>query len=170
MNPARVLRDGHFVMDGWRHLRVGEAAPPSGQVIFPLDWWLDERAAFDGSNVPLGVRIDAGADLATILPDLPRLSLIALVFPKFSDGRAYSMAKMLRERHGFSGDLRATGDVLIDQMQLMQRCGCSSFEVQDAATAAALEAGDEKGMRLFYQPSSTSGESVGPRPWLRLRN
>ena len=74
-------------------------------------------------------------------PHLGRLALIALAFPKFSDGRSYSAARLLRERLGFKGELRAIGDVLADQIPLMRRCGIESFEVTTPPTRAALLAG-----------------------------
>ena len=81
----------------------------------------------------------AGESVAALGPHLARFALIALVFPKFSDGRSYSAARLLRERLGFKGELRAVGDVLHDQIQLMRRCGIDSFEVKHAPTRAAMD-------------------------------
>src|ERR1700761_1594926 len=100
-----LYKNGAFVDDAWRSIAEGEDVPPSGRVILPLDWWMAERGAFEGSNVALGVRVDPGADLAPVLADLDRFSLIALSFPKFTDGRHFSTARLLRERHGYKGEL-----------------------------------------------------------------
>ena len=100
---------------------------------------------------------------------LTRLQLIALVFPKFSDGRSYSAARLLRERFGYKGEMRATGDVLADQIPLMRRCGIDSFEVQHAPTRRALVEGRSRKCATIYQPIPNGTEvPAGTRPWLRL--
>jgi uncharacterized protein (DUF934 family) len=148
-----LYKNGAFVDDLWRFVEEGEDVPPSGHVILPLDWWLAERAAFDGSNVALGVRVEPGTPVESLVGDLPRLSLIALSFPKFQDGRNFSLARMLRERYGFEGELRAVGEVLLDQMQAMTRCGIDAFEIADPATIKALREGRGFGLSGFYQRS-----------------
>ena len=162
-----LYKKGSFIDDSWRAIRDGEAAPASGYVIFPLDWWIAERQAFDGSNVALGLRLEPNARIDEIAADLPRFSLIALVFPKFGDGRAFSMAALLRERHGFKGELRAVGEVLIDQIQPMLRCGFDAFEISDAATEKHLRDGWIPGVAHFYQPGRGAEAAVGTRPWTR---
>ena len=152
-----LFKNGEFIEDRWRYLPDGEAAPVSGHVIFPLDWWLEERQAFDGSNVPLGVRIEPGAKLDEIASDIKRFSVIALSFPKFGDGRAFSLARLLRGRLGYKGELRAVGEVLSDQIQLMRRCGFDAFEISEAATETILRQGREPGVSHFYQPSEAPG-------------
>jgi uncharacterized protein (DUF934 family) len=93
-----------------------------------------------------------------------------LSFAKFSDGRAFSYAEMLRERFGFKGELRAGGDVLLDEIPLMLRCGFDSFEVVNEPTLRALKRGHLPGVSLFYQPSVAPHEvPAGTRPWLRRR-
>jgi phosphoadenosine phosphosulfate reductase len=126
----------------------------------------DRVARHDG---PLGVEVAAGEAVAPLRPHLPRLALIALSFPKFSDGRSYSAARLLRERYGYRGELRAFGEVLADQIPLMRRCGILSYEVTHGPTRAALAAGKLAEMRRFYQPIPTEAEvPTGTRPWLRL--
>ena len=101
-------------------------------------------------------------------PYLWRLAMVALAFPKFSDGRSYSAARLLRERLGYKGELRATGDVLADQIPLMRRCGILSYEVRHAPTRAALEAHRLAEMHHYYQPIPNQPEApAGTRPWLR---
>ncbi len=152
-----LFKNGAFVEDRWRDLPDGEAAPVSGHVVFPFDWWLEERGAFEGSNVPLGIRVEPGANLDAIAADLKRFSLIALAFPKFGDGRAFSLARLLRDRHGFKGELRAVGDVLADQIQLMSRCGFDAFEISDPNTEKVLREGRVPGVAHFYQPKDRPG-------------
>ncbi len=162
-----LFKNDEFTEDRWRALPDGEAAPISGHVIFPFDWWLEERQAFDGSNVPLGLRIEPGTKLGDIAEDIKRFSVIALVFPKFGDGRAFSLARLLRDRYGYTGELRAVGEVLIDEIQLMQRSGFDAFEINDPTTEKALRAGKIPGVRHFYQPGLGAEAPEGTRPWTR---
>ena len=90
--------------------------------------------------------------IAELAPYLDRLSLVALVFPQFRDGRAYSQARLLRERYGFRGELRATGQVLRDQFLFMLRAGFDSFEVTKPADAEALPRALRR-YDVFYQPT-----------------
>jgi len=91
-------------------------------------------------------------DVAELVPYLDRLELIALSFPNFKDGRAYSQARLLRERHGYDGELRATGQVLRDQFVFMTRAGFDAFEVKKDADADAF-AETVKRYSVFYQPT-----------------
>jgi len=115
----------------------------------------------------MGVRIEPGVKVESYATDIPRFTLIALSFPKFQDGRNFSTAQILRARYGFKGELRAVGDVLLDQLQMMQRCGFDSFEIGDAATLAALREGKDRTLTHFYQPSLAPEAPAGTRPWLR---
>ncbi len=163
-----LLKDGRFVDDNWKHVCDGEDIPPSGHVIVPLDWWLAQRGAFADSHVAMGVRVEPGTPVESYAADIPRFALIALSFPKFQDGRNFSVAQLLRERYGFTGELRAVGDVLLDQLQMMQRCGFDTFEISDGPTLKALQEGRKNTLSRFYQPSIAATEApVGTRPWLR---
>ena len=113
---------------------------------------------------PLGLRLEAGEAIADIVADLPRLALIELVFPKFSDGRAFSTARLLREKHGYSGELRAVGNVLSDQIPFMRRVGFDTFEVTHAPTRRALIEGRIPEVVLHYQPAAPSEPPRRPPP------
>jgi phosphoadenosine phosphosulfate reductase len=162
-----LYKNGAFVADQWRTVEEGEDVPPSGHVIMPLDWWKAERQIFDGSNAPLGLRIEPGTPIEDYAEDLSRLSLIALVFPKFGDGRHFSTAQLLRTRYGFKGEIRAVGEVLIDQIQMMERCGFDAFEIRNAATEEALREQSTPRYSHFYQPGVPKEAPAGTRPWLR---
>jgi uncharacterized protein (DUF934 family) len=95
-------------------------------------------AAFEGSNAT-AVRIEPGEDARVLIPHLDRLALIEIAFPKFRDGRGYSSARILREA-GFKGELRAQGDVLVDQINLMKRCGFDSYAPDAALNQADVDA------------------------------
>jgi uncharacterized protein (DUF934 family) len=95
-------------------------------------------AEFKGSNAT-AVRIEPGEDARVLIPHLDRLALIEIAFPKFRDGRGYSSARILREA-GFKGELRAQGDVLVDQINLMKRCGFDSFVPDEPLNQADVDA------------------------------
>jgi phosphoadenosine phosphosulfate reductase len=164
-----LWKNGAFVADAWRTIAEGEDIPPSGHVIVPLDWWRQERAAFEGSNAAFGVVVQPGTPLESFAADIHRFAVIALAFPKFGDGRAFSMARLLRERYGFTGELRAVGDVLIDQIQMMERCGFDTFEIGDPVTERLLRERGAPTYALFYQPGAGAEAAAGARPWARRR-
>ena len=164
-----LWRRGAFAEDGWAFLADDEAAPEDGAIVVTLRRWLAERDALACRAAPVGVRVEAGADAQAHLVDLAERPLIALSFAKFADGRAFSYARLLRDRYRFQGELRATGDVLIDEIPLMLRCGFDSFEVVNEPTLKALSRGPLPGPPLHYQPSSAGDETkAGARPWRRV--
>lgn len=94
--------------------------------------------AFTGQSNATAVRIEPGEDARELLPHLERLSLVEVNFPAYGDGRGYSAARILRES-GYQGELRAVGDVLVDQLSAMRRCGFDSFHPNKALDDAAVE-------------------------------
>ena len=165
-----VWRDGGFHADEWiRYTPDSALLAGDYPLLAPLALFLAEPDRFLAHEGPLGVTVGAGESVAPLEPYLGKLKLIALAFPKFSDGRSYSAARLLRERLGYKGELRATGDVLADQIPLMRRCGIASFEVSNGPTRAALLAGRLAEMHHYYQPIPTAPREVpsGTRPWLR---
>ena len=121
--PAPSGRTARFVHDAWVKADADIGTLPDGPVIVPKKRWLAERDQLAGRSAPLGLLISAGETVDDIADDLARFALIALDFPKFSDGRAFSTARLLREKHGYAGELRAVGNVLADQIPLMRRVG-----------------------------------------------
>ena len=163
-----LYKNGAFVEDDWLTLAADAALPADRKAIIPLTRWRADRLALAGRNGALGVSIPPGSAIDDLVEDLGPISLIALVFPKYTDGRVYSTAHQLRTRHSFAGELRATGDVLLDQLQLMRRCGFDSFEISHGPTIEALRKGHVAGVSHFYQPSLDANEvPAGTRPWLR---
>jgi uncharacterized protein (DUF934 family) len=147
-----LVREGQIVED--TYVRVLEDAPvPEGvPVLVSAQRFLADARELTERDAPLGVVWPNDRRVAELEPWLGRLSLVALVFPKFRDGRAYSQARLLRERYGFRGELRATGQVLRDQFLFMLRAGFDAFEVtKDADAAAFLEAA--RRYSVFYQPT-----------------
>ncbi len=163
----RLYKNGSFVEDVWRMVGDDEV-PGDGPSILSLKSWLALGPDRGGSNTPLGVKLEAGEMIDALLPQLDRLTLVALAFPKFGDGRAFSKASMLRGQHGFKGEIRAVGDVLWDQLQLMRRCGFDAFAVENEPTIRALDSGKTPFMDEFYQPGLGAERSADPRrPWAR---
>lgn len=162
----RLYKGGAFVDDPWRSLADDEL-PGDGPAILSLTAWLALGGRREGLNAPVGVKLDAGEMVDALLPDLGRLSLVALSFPKFGDGRAFSKASILRGQHGFAGEIRAVGDVLWDQLQLMRRCGFDAFLIENEPTLRALETGKSPFMTDFYQPGHGGTEQPADprRPW-----
>ena len=163
-----VWRDGGFADDIWTTLDDAAPVPERGAIIVSFARWQADKATLRTRADPVGVAIAAGKDAVDQLAEAARRPLVALKFDKFADGRAFSYAELLRERHGFTGELRAVGEVLLDEIALMQRCGFTSFEVTDANTLRALKEGRVPKHALFYQPALGPREAqAGTRPWLR---
>ncbi len=123
--------------DPFRFVRDAEAVPERVDIVVTLPRLIAEKAALAQREGRLGVTLEPTDDLAELVPHLAELSLIAVHFPKFGDGRGYSHARLLRDRHGYRGELRAVGEVLSDQLFYMQRCGMDSFYLVDGKDVAA---------------------------------
>ncbi|HKN28700.1 MAG TPA: DUF934 domain-containing protein [Roseiarcus sp.] len=163
-----LWRRGGFAEDSWTFVADDAPAPAEGPIVVSLRRWLAEGESLAARKAPVGVAVEAGADAQAHLAELAGRPLVALAFAKFADGRAFSYARMLRDRYGFTGELRAIGDVLIDEIPFMLRCGFDSFEVTNPPTLSALQAGRLPGPPIHYQPGSGGGETpAGTRPWLR---
>lgn len=155
-----LIKDGAFADDPW--VRVTDDAssvPDDGAIIVGLERWQEGREQLLKRNTPLGVLLKAGQEPKELLADLERLQLVALEFPAFKDGRAYSYARLLRERYGFKGEIRAVGEVLQDQFLFMQRCGIDAFEVSDRASLDDWEQAIGE-FSAFYQPGADDREVV----------
>ncbi|MGH6857290.1 MAG: DUF934 domain-containing protein [Methylocella sp.] len=161
-----VFKGDGFVPDDWRNLAQAGGLPSGGKVLLTLAQW-QARGGAVRSDIPLGLLIEPGQDVRTIVPDLARFALVAVAFPKFTDGRGYSLARQLRGHFGFAGELRATGEVLFDQLQLLARCGFDSFDIKDSVTVRLLDAGRRPRLGIFYQPGLGPEIPEVTRPWAR---
>ena len=160
---AKLIKNRRLATDTWSLLSAGATLadlPEAGDAIVPLPVWLAQRDALARRAGRVGVWLYGHEDPAALAADLGSLPLVAVNFPKFSDGRGFSTAALLRERYGFNGELRAIGDVLRDQLFFLRRCGFDAFALrddQDAAAAAAAfddfteayQAGVDEPMPLF---------------------
>lgn len=166
-----VWKDGAFRQDEWHVLGAEDEVPAGRPVIVPLARFLAERELFVGRNKAFGILVAAGEDVRQAADALDRIQVVALDFPKFSDGRNLSAARRLREHLGYRGEIRAVGDVLSDQIPLMRRCGIDSFAVSHEPTRRMLAEGRLAEVRRYYQPVGSDREvPAGTRPWARLPN
>lgn len=131
-----IIKDKAIVQDDWTVLKLAEGeapetvAVPAGKFIVPLTVWEAQHASLQ-QRADIGVWIASHERPEVLKADVDKLPVIAVDFPKFSDGRGYSIAYNLRARLGFTGELRAIGDVLRDQMFYMQRVGFNAFATRE---------------------------------------
>ncbi len=148
---GQVAQDAQDAQDEWVWVEDTEPVPDNASAVVSFGRWREERARLLRRHAALGIHLAGGDDVADIADDLTCFGLIALEFPSFTDGRAYSSARLLRERHGYTGELRAVGNILRDQFAFMLRCGFDAFEVRDSDAGAWGEALAE--IRVWYQPA-----------------
>lgn len=134
----------------WSHLSDDDPLVP-GDVTVSLGRWVEERESYGERDGRVGVRLLPGDELEAVVPFVDELELIALEFDKFTEGRGYSQAYLLRERHGFRGEIRAIG-ARRDHVMYMERCGINAFEPAAQETAERLRAGFDE-ITERYQPS-----------------
>jgi uncharacterized protein (DUF934 family) len=144
-------RGGRMVLanDSYTHVDDEQETPP-GDVIISLARFQTEGEQLLSEGRSVGVRLKSDEEAEALAYDLPRISLVALSFPKFLDGRHYSNARLLRERYGFKGELRAVGDVLREQAHFMLRAGFDAYEPADGSTPEQWEAVTRR-FRHVYQ-------------------
>jgi uncharacterized protein (DUF934 family) len=134
---AVVIKHRQIAADNWQLLKpAADGSSPAvratGDVIVPLALWLGQRDALLSRAGRLGVWLDSHEEPAAIAGDFDRFALVAVNFPKFGDGRGFSIARLLRERYGYKGELRAIGEVGRDHLFFMARCGFDSFLLREA--------------------------------------
>jgi uncharacterized protein (DUF934 family) len=147
-----LLRDRKLVDDQFVYVADDDQIPDHGPVIVSLAHWLGQIEALIGRGESVGVRLKSDQHPEAIADSLQHLDVIALEFPTFRDGRAYSYARLIRDRYGFSGELRAVGDVLLEQLHYMERVGFNAFDLDsdDPEQAIKIASGD---FSVWYQPS-----------------
>lgn len=154
-----------FAENGPYVFETEERKAGEGEVaVLDLETFLAHAA--ESNEGGLAVVVKPADDVRALEPYLDRIALVAVTFPAFSDGRGFSQAVLLRQRLGFSGDLRAVGDVLLDQIPHMLRTGFSSLAVTNPVALARLEAGKLPGIAERYQPS-VKPEAAGGYSWRR---
>jgi uncharacterized protein (DUF934 family) len=147
-----LVKNGKIATDVFVHVPDGAELPGDGAILISAVRFLEDPETLSSRAGKTGVIWPNNRDLDGLVPYLDRLAMVALMFPTFRDGRAYSQARLLRERYRFHGELRATGQVLRDQFVFMLRAGFDAFEVKKESDAEAFT-NTAKRYSVFYQPT-----------------
>ncbi|ESQ92695.1 hypothetical protein ABAC460_02380 [Asticcacaulis sp. AC460] len=150
--PQLVTRDGAVIPDGWTLLADDDTTGADGPFILSFERALRE---LDGRNGHYGVRVLPADDVRLLEPFLEKITLIEVAFPGYRDGRGYSTARILREDFGYTGIVRAVGDVLRDQLFYMLRCGFDEFVVKDKDPSQAITSAAQR-FQTVYQGAADS--------------
>jgi uncharacterized protein (DUF934 family) len=154
-----LLKDGKITEDVWAAVEDGQELPESGPVLVSLARLKAEHASLLAGNHSVGVKLANSDDPAEIAPWLDRISLVALDFPKYTDGRALSQAQLLRRRHGYTGEVRATGQELRDQLRLMIRTGFDAMVIDQADAEAVFDFSAHE-FSDFYQSAADTTDTI----------
>ena len=165
-----LWKNGQFVDDDWQFVADDAPLPDDAPAFVTLARWRTDRETLAQRNAPLGIVLPPGSEWADIAGDLSRFPAIAVEVPKFGDGRAFSIARLLRERDGYAGEIRAVGVYIIDQVPLMRRVGIDAFQTEDPVLVKALENHVWPEVPHYYQPAIGDVQAPGEtRPWTRVR-
>ena len=165
----KIIKNEQIVDDQWTVFKLAEeetattVSLPDDPALLPLTVWLARKNEVLANGKPVGVWLESGEEAKVLAEDLAHFDVIAVNFPKFTDGRSYSTARLLRERYGYRGEIRAIGDVLHDQLFYMKRCGINAFALLEGKNIEAALAG----LRVFSD--SYQGAVEQPSPLFRRR-
>ena len=166
---SKIIKNGQVIDDAWQVLKLTEEqtpesiALPDAPTLLPLAAWLARKNEILARRQPVSIWLESSEGPEVIANDLAHFTIIGVNFPKFADGRGYSTARLLRERFAYTGEIRALGDVLRDQLFLLRRCGFDAFAVrQDKDIEAALA-----GLTTFSESYQTAVDQ--PQPLFRRR-
>jgi len=154
-----LLKQGKVVDDIWAHVEDGHELSPGGCLTVTLGRFLSEHDQLLARNRSIGVRLAVRDDPALLAPHLDHLHVIELQFPKYTDGRAFSQAQLLRRRHGYKGEIRAIGQVLRDQLRLMIRAGFDAMIIDEADAEAVYDFSAHE-FSEFYQAASDTSDTI----------
>jgi uncharacterized protein (DUF934 family) len=155
---TKLIKSGAYAQDVFAP--VADDAPlPEGAVLVSLARFQKDRETLLARNTPIGVKLQSSENPELLSADVNHFSLIALEFPKFRDGRAFSWARMLRTRLGFTGEIRAVGDFLYDQVNYQHRVGFDAWEVPDSFTLEMFNRALTE-MTNVYQPSTDGKKTI----------
>lgn len=159
----RIIRNRTIQTDEWRLSpdlsSDTETASTASPLIVSLARLIEDAETLFDRNADIGIVLKPEDDLSEVEPYLSRLALVAIDFPQFNEGRGYSQARLLRNRYGFKGELRAVGDVSRDRLAFLERCGFNAFVLRPGESLeGALAAFSEISLR--YQPAEDAGDTV----------
>jgi uncharacterized protein (DUF934 family) len=156
-----LIKDGQLIEDSFQAVADDAVLPESGCVLVSLARWQNDREVLISRGGAVGVRLRSDEAPDALASDLEHLALVALEFPVFRDGRAYSYARILRERYGYAGELRAVGEVLMEQLHFMLRTGFNAFELESDDPLGQYETA-KADFSVWYQPTG-DGRSTTTR-------
>jgi len=165
----KLIKNGQIIDDTWQVLKLaeGESAEsvtlPSQAALLPLTVWQARKTEILARTIEVGIWLESGEEPETIAGDLSHFAVIGVNFPKFADGRSFSTARLLRERFGYQGEIRALGDVLQDQLFFMKRCGIDAYVVREDKNIEAALAG----LAVFSESYQAAVDQ--PQPLFRRR-
>jgi uncharacterized protein (DUF934 family) len=154
-----LLENGRIVADLWVTLADDAPIPSDGSVLLSFERFRRDARILAGRNAPLGVQITNQTEPEELATFLDRLALIVIPFPKFRDGRGFTIARTLRERYDYKGEIRAVGHILPDQYVFLLRCGFTTVEIPEGADPARW-AEALAGFDIAYQPSITDDQPL----------
>ncbi len=159
------------MVDDWRVVGDDDPILDEEKTVVSLARWRAGRGSLVEHEGNVGLLIAPAEAWLDVVHDLPRFPVVVLTIPKFADGRALSIARLLRERDGYRGEIRVTGAYIIDQVPLMARVGINAFSTDDPVLIRALENGEWPEVPHYLQPALDRGTeaAAGGRPWARLR-
>lgn len=167
---AKIIKNDLIIDDHWQVLKLAEeqtlelVALPDSPTLLPLTVWLARKDEILSRKKPIAIWLDSNEAPESIANDLKHFTIIGVNFPKFADGRGYSIARLLRERFAYAGEIRALGDVLQDQLFFMKRCGFDAYALrEDKDIEAALA-----GFKVFSETYQAAVDQ--PQPLFRRRS
>jgi len=165
---ALIIKDRNVVTDPWNRLELKAdgsfpPTPATGDIIVPLAMWREQRAHLLVRPGRIGVWLNSHEDTADIAEDLRLFGVVAVNFPAFGDGRGFSTARLLRDRYGWKGELRAVGDIFRDQLFFLASCGFDAFVLREGEDPRETLAG----FGVFSESYQASVEQ--PLPLFRRR-
>lgn len=157
-NLRKIIKDRKIATDTW--IDIEQGIPAEGDILVSLNFWLDNQESLRERNAgKLGLKLENTDDINQFAKDLNQFDLITINFPSFADGRGFSVARLLRERFHFRGEIRAVGDVLRDQLFYMQRCGFNAFAIrEDRCIEDALNAYND--FTISYQAATDNPNPI----------
>ena len=127
----QLLKDKRVIDDAWTLVDTDSQSLPDGDILLTYSQWQTFSEQLESHSGQIGVVIEGNAEIEDIIEPLLKLPLIAINFPKFADGRGFSLATLLRERYNFNGEIRAVGGFMRDQLYLLSRCGFNAFKFSE---------------------------------------
>lgn len=153
----KIIKNRELVDDQWQ-LVDGEDNLPAGDVIVPFGRWKNESEQLQNHSGKVGVVLNGDDNLEEAIDHLHHFDVVALSFPKYTDGRSFSFARLLRDRYKYQGELRAIGNILRDQLAFLERCGFDAFVLGDEDPEESLQSFDDVSVK--YQSAADKAEPV----------